>query len=235
VCRKPGKSNGAGRYPLLDEIGDLPWATQARLLHVLQERCIERWAGVRRCRWMCGWWPYPPGSWRVVLRQLRADLFYRLHVLPIRVPSLRDGPRTCPAALHFACRTQQRWAILCRRWGGGCWRGCRARSWPGNVRELEHVMQRAVVRSQGGLLRPEHLVEERPARRYPGRGAARSAGHASGEEVALLPESEEGAILRWPNTSGATWRGCWPTPGGDPRPTRGGRAAGMKPTRCAAG
>ncbi len=108
VNRKPGKVERAqGGSLFLDEIGDLPLATQARLLHVLQERCIERVGGVRSL----------PVDVRVIaathrdLEEMvaegafRADLFYRLHVFPIRLPSLRERPEDIPRlALYFARR-----------------------------------------------------------------------------------------------------------------------------------
>ena len=165
VNRKPGKVERAqGGTLFLDEIGDLPVATQARLLHVLQERCIERVGGVRSL----------PVDVRVIAAthrdleemvaegDFRADLFYRLHVFPIRLPSLRERPEDIPRLAHFfagKCAADLGYPtpvleqqVLTR---------LQELSWKGNVRELEHVMQRAVVQSHGRPLRPEHLVLER--------------------------------------------------------------------------
>ena len=166
VHRKPGKVERAqGGTLFLDEIGDLPVATQARLLHVLQERCIERVGGVRSL----------PVDVRVIaathrdLEEMvgegafRADLFYRLHVFPIRLPSLRERPEDIPRlALYFARRCAAELGFSAPVLGKPVLTRLQERSWPGNVRELEHVMQRAVVRSHGRPLRPEHLVLERP-------------------------------------------------------------------------
>ena len=166
VNRKPGKVERAqGGTLFLDEIGDLPVATQARLLHVLQERCIERVGGVRSL----------PVDVRVIaathrdLEEMvadgafRADLFYRLHVFPIRLPSLRERPEDIPRlALYFARRCAADLGYPAPVLGQPVLTRLQELSWPGNVRELEHVMQRAVVRSHGRPLRPEHLILERP-------------------------------------------------------------------------
>jgi transcriptional regulator with GAF, ATPase, and Fis domain len=209
VTRKSGKIERAqGGTLFLDEIGDLPLATQARLLHVLQERHIERVGGVQAL----------PVDVRVVAAthrdlegmvaqgSFRADLFYRLHVFPIRVPSLRERPEDLPLlALHFARRCAEALGYPAPVLGEEVLARLRERTWPGNVRELEHVLQRAVVRAQGGLLRPEHLVEERPAPAVPPVEAPpvvpatspveETALLPGAQDTPLLPEGEEGAIL----------------------------------------
>ena len=184
VHRKPGKVERAQDGTLfLDEIGDLPLATQARLLHVLQERCIERVGGVRSL----------PVDVRVIAathRDLeamvadgafRADLFYRLHVFPIRLPSLCERPEDIPRlALYFARRCAADLGYPAPVLGPKVLTRLQELSWPGNVRELEHVMQRAVVRSHGRPLRPEHLVLERPQPPVA----------ATAEETSILPLAE---------------------------------------------
>jgi transcriptional regulator with GAF, ATPase, and Fis domain len=197
VSRKPGKIERAqGGTLFLDEIGDLPLATQARLLHVLQERHIERVGGVQAL----------PVDVRVVAAthrdlegmvaqgSFRADLFYRLHVFPIRVPSLRERPEDLPRlALHFAGRYAAALGYPAPALGEEVLARLRARSWPGNVRELEHVLQRAVVRAHGSEIRPEHLVEERPAPAVP--PVEEVALLSGAQEVPLLPATEEAGIL----------------------------------------
>jgi transcriptional regulator with GAF, ATPase, and Fis domain len=198
VTRKPGKIERAqGGTLFLDEIGDLPLATQARLLHVLQERHIERVGGVQAL----------PVDVRVVAAthrdlegmvaqgSFRADLFYRLHVFPIRVPSLRERPEDLPLlALHFARRCAAALGYPTPALGEEVLARLQARCWPGNVRELEHVLQRAVVRAQGGPLRPEHLVEERPAPAVPPVEAWPVLASSPVAESVVRPEAEEGAF-----------------------------------------
>jgi len=184
VNRKPGKVERAqGGSLFLDEIGDLPVATQARLLHVLQERCIERVGGVRSL----------PVDVRVIaathrdLEEMvaegafRADLFYRLHVFPIHLPSLRERPEDIPRlALHFARRCAAELGQPVPELGKRVLARLQGLSWPGNVRELEHVMQRAMVRAQGSAIRLEHLVLERP----------KTPVASTTEESAILPLAE---------------------------------------------
>ena len=166
VHRKPGKVERAqGGTLFLDEIGDLPLETQARLLHVLQERCIERLGGVQPLsvdvRVIAA--THRDLEEMVAEGAFRKDLFYRLHVFPIRLPSLRERPEDIPRlALHFARRCAADLGYAAPVLGKPVLTRLQERSWPGNVRELEHVMQHAVVRSHGRPLRPEHLVLERP-------------------------------------------------------------------------
>ena len=139
----------------LDEVGELPLDMQVKLLRVLQEQEFE-----------------PVGSSRTVkvdvrviaatnrhLEQevaagrFRADLFYRLNVLPIRVPPLRERRCDIPQLVMFFI---QRHAKRIGRTIEGVSRESMERltpyAWPGNVRELENVIERALVLSQGGVL-----------------------------------------------------------------------------------
>jgi transcriptional regulator with GAF, ATPase, and Fis domain len=116
----------------------------------------------------------------------RKDLFYRLHVFPIRLPSLCERPEDIPRlALYFARRCAAELGYPAPVLGPKVLTGLQERSWPGNVRELEHVMQRAVVRSHGRPLRPEHLVLERP----------QTLSAAQMPETPKAPPAEETAIL----------------------------------------
>ena len=161
VRRREGKFQAADRGTLfLDEIGDLALASQTRLLRVLQERCIERVGGTRTI----------PVDVRIVAathRDLergvgdgtfREDLFYRLSVFPVRVPSLRERREDIPElAQHFLAQAAAGAEQTPPRIAEEALARLLAYDWPGNVRQLEHVLQRAVVLARGGSIGTEHL------------------------------------------------------------------------------
>ena len=146
----------------LDEVGDLPPATQVKLLRVLQEKVIER-VGDHR--------PIPVDV-RIIsathrdLRELvaqggfREDLYYRVAVVPITTPALRERKQDVPLLVETLLKR-----ILQR--SGKDIQGVDKRAmdlmlayaWPGNVRELINALEYAVVLSPGGLILPEHLPE----------------------------------------------------------------------------
>jgi Nif-specific regulatory protein len=154
----------------LDEIGELPLQLQAKLLRVLQERQLER---VGRTR------PIPIDI-RVVAatnRDLdqavkagafRRDLYYRLNVVSIVVPPLRDRLDDVPLLITYFVRKHAR---RCKRRIRGVTREARARlmgyEWPGNVRELENAVERAIVLGNDEWIGlddlPEHVLEASPS------------------------------------------------------------------------
>jgi transcriptional regulator with PAS, ATPase and Fis domain len=163
VARKIGKAEAAdGGTLFLDEVGELPLALQAKLLRFLQEREFERVGGTR---------PIPVDV-RVVaatnrdlekaIREgtFREDLFYRLSVIPLHLPPLRERREDIPLlASRFAALTSQR---LGRPVAGFTpeARAClQSYDWPGNVRELANAVERAIVMGEGDLVRPEDLPE----------------------------------------------------------------------------
>jgi DNA-binding NtrC family response regulator len=168
VARKVGRFERAdGGTLFLDEVGDLPAALQAKLLRVLQERRFERVGGTESIA----------VDLRVVaatnrpLHQLvrkgmfREDLYYRLNVVRIALPPLRDRPEDIALlARHFA-RKHARPGEQARRLTPEAVEALRAHRWPGNVRELENAIERACLVADGGWIRPEHLALE--ARRPP--------------------------------------------------------------------
>jgi two-component system, NtrC family, response regulator HydG len=144
----------------LDEVGDLPSTTQTKLLRVLQEKVIER-VGDQR--------PIPVDV-RVItatnqdLVQLRAqgrfrdDLFYRINVIPIRLPPLRDRREDIPLLVEaFIERTRLKTSKPITGIAKEALDELLAYSWPGNVRELINVIQYAFVLCHEGDIQPEHL------------------------------------------------------------------------------
>lgn len=143
----------------LDEIGELPLAMQVRLLRVLQEQTIQRVGGTRDI----------PINVRVVAatnrdlesmvreKTFREDLFYRLNVVPIRIPPLRERQTDIPAFLeHFLAHFNQKYDTQ-KEFDQDAVRAMLAYGWPGNVRELKNVVERAVILSSGQVIRTEDL------------------------------------------------------------------------------
>jgi formate hydrogenlyase transcriptional activator len=151
--RRLGRFESAnGGTMFLDEIGDLPAEIQISLLRVLQEREIERVGSNRTI----------PVDVRVVaathrdLKDLvaegkfRADLLYRLNVVPIEMPSLRDRADDIPLLVeYFIDRFAKKLGKKFRRIDKKTMKVFQAYQWPGNVRELQNVIERAVILSDG--------------------------------------------------------------------------------------
>src|SRR6059036_718428 len=151
--RRLGRFESAhGGTLFLDEIGDLPAEIQIALLRVLQEREIERVGGNRTI----------PVDVRVVaathrdLKDLvaegkfRADLLYRLNVVPIEVPTLRGRADDIPLLVeYFIDRFGKRLGRKFRRIDKKTMKVFQSYHWPGNVRELQNVIERAVILSEG--------------------------------------------------------------------------------------
>lgn len=149
-----------GGTVFLDEIGEMPQALQVRLLRFLQEREIERIGGRR---------PVPldvrvlAATNRDLRREVekgrfREDLFFRLSVVHILVPSLRERrDDVLFLARHFLNRFSQEYHRGPLHFSREALRQLQRYEWPGNVRELEHRVQRAVVMSTGRAVRPNDL------------------------------------------------------------------------------
>ncbi|MGE0791037.1 MAG: sigma-54-dependent transcriptional regulator [Sandaracinaceae bacterium] len=144
----------------LDEVSEIPLSTQVKLLRFLQEREIQRVGGndtllvdVR----------VVAASNRdlaelVHQERFREDLFYRLHVVDLRVPALRERPSDVPLlAVHFLDRFRAENARAISGFSDEAVRRLRDYAWPGNVRELENVVERAVVLCREGTIGVEHL------------------------------------------------------------------------------
>ena len=150
----------------LDEVGDMPLPMQAKLLRVLQERRVravgstaERPVDVRILSASHRDLPQACAQ-----RTFRSDLFYRLAVLVVRVPPLRERLADLPLLVTFLLGRlgAQAGTPWCRP-SPEALKVLRSHSWPGNVRELESVLARAAMRAGGGILGPEHVELELPA------------------------------------------------------------------------
>ena len=154
--RRIGKFELADKGTIfLDEVGELPLDLQAKLLRVLQEKEFERIGGRRVIQ----------SDVRVIAAtnrvleeevaagRFRADLYYRLNVFPIRLPALRERPEDVePLMRHFLERFTKQMGKPVRGLRERDLRALQQYGWPGNVRELEHVVEQAVIVSQGQFL-----------------------------------------------------------------------------------
>jgi DNA-binding NtrC family response regulator len=166
---KPGLFEAAaGGTVFLDEVGELPIGTQVKLLRALQEREIRR-VGENKDR---------PIDVRVVaatsrpLEQMvedgefRQDLFYRLAVMPLQIPPLRQRREDIAVlAEHFLTAINQRLGTTATGLDADAQRILLAYDWPGNVRELENTLEHAAVLAEGPLIRPDDLPERLRRRR----------------------------------------------------------------------
>jgi transcriptional regulator with GAF, ATPase, and Fis domain len=171
VAQKKGKLEMAeGGTVLLDEIGELSPILQAKLLRVLQQREMERVGGTKTIKLNIRILAATNRDLDEAVKQgvFRQDLYYRLNVVVLKAPALRDRPEdTLPLAEHFA----KKFARECGRKITGLAPAARAYlrgySWPGNVRELENAIERAVVLGSADTILaedlPEHIRESHPA------------------------------------------------------------------------
>ena len=154
--RRVGRFELADRGTIfLDEVGDLPLETQVKLLRVLQEREFEAVGSSRTVR----------VDVRVIAAtnrdleeavaagRFRADLFYRLNVVPVRVPALRDRRGDIPQlVMFFLARFAKEFGKPLEGVSQGSMERLVAYRWPGNVRELQNIIERAAVLSSGRVL-----------------------------------------------------------------------------------
>jgi two-component system response regulator PilR (NtrC family) len=146
----------------LDEIGEMTPTIQVKLLRVLQERVYRRLGGTDEVA----------ANIRVIAAtnrdlaamvgegQFREDLFWRLNVIPIRLPALRERADDVPIiAEHFLSKFTQEMGKSLQGFTADATAALTAYPWPGNVRELENVVERAVALESADLIRPETLGE----------------------------------------------------------------------------
>lgn len=147
----------------LDEIGDMPIGTQAKLLRVLEERKVRRLGGKNdlpvEVRVVAATNKVPEEAIKEKL--LREDLYYRLNVFQIMLPPLRDRRDDIPA-IADAILVNLNKKHGCRITGlhPGTIERFQSYAWPGNVRELRNVLERAAIMAGEGMLLPKHLAME---------------------------------------------------------------------------
>jgi formate hydrogenlyase transcriptional activator len=161
VSQKIGRFEAAnGGTIFLDEIGDIPLELQAKLLRVLQEQEFERLGSTHTHR----------VNVRVVAatnqdlaglvaeKRFRMDLYYRLNVFPVVVPPLRHRPGDIPMLVaHFARKYAERMAKRIETISSESMEALVRYPWPGNIRELQNFIERAVILTDGDVLRTPAL------------------------------------------------------------------------------
>jgi transcriptional regulator with GAF, ATPase, and Fis domain len=205
LARKPGRFEIAnGGTIFLDEVGELPLDTQAKLLRVLQEGEFQRLGGTHPIR-------VDVRAIAATNRRLdelvaegkfRSDLYYRLNVFPITVPSLTDRPEDIPLlANYFVQRFKRKFAKDVSRIDRTSMNALKGYRWPGNIRELEHVIERAVLISEDPILRIPPLSGVSPEHASPGNseqhsheGRARTLAEAEKEHISEVVQMTNGLI-----------------------------------------
>ncbi len=156
--RKVGTFERAhGGTLFLDEVADMPLETQGKIVRVLQEQTFERIGGssrvevdVRVVASSNREFPAEIGGGR-----FREDLFYRLNVVPIKVPPLRDRREDIPLmARHFMARSSEAARLTPRELGEDAMAALQAYSWPGNVRQLRNVVDWLLIMAPGEVHEP---------------------------------------------------------------------------------
>jgi len=157
--RRLGKLELAhGGSVFFDEIGDMPPELQVKLLRALQERAFERVGGHELIRMDVRVLAATHRDLEGMMKEgrFREDLFYRLNVVTLSLPALRERRGDIPLlAEHFLAKHAE--SLGERMIAPDAMERLTAYEWPGNVRELENVIQRAMVMAVGGVVLPEHL------------------------------------------------------------------------------
>ena len=156
ISRKIGKFELAdGGTMFLDEIGDLPLETQAKLLRVLQEREFEQVGGTETHKVDVRVIAATNRDLETAVKEgkFRADLFYRLNVFPITLPPLRERKQDIPLLIrYFAQKYISKLGKEIKSVSERTIERLKEYFWPGNIRELENIVERAVILSTGDTL-----------------------------------------------------------------------------------
>ncbi len=156
IIQKIGRMELADQGTLfLDEVGDIPLEIQPKLLRALQEREFERLGSIhtRRVNIRLVAATNRDLEKMIADREFRSDLYYRLHVFPIRIPPLRERKEDIPQLVSyfvqkFAKQMQKKIEAI----SPAIMKGLIAWDWPGNIRELENFVERAVIVTRGRSL-----------------------------------------------------------------------------------
>ncbi|MGE0485797.1 MAG: sigma-54-dependent transcriptional regulator [Gammaproteobacteria bacterium] len=182
----------------LDEIGEIPLELQSKLLAVLERRTLRR-IGSSHERQTAAWFIAATNrdvDDMVSMGQLRSDLYFRLNVLGLTLPPLRErGDDAVLLAERFAADVARRYGLPPAAFEPDALQALRAYAWPGNVRELSHLVERAVLLSQGKAI-DERLLN------LPGRTTETSPDALAALDGLTLEEVEKRLIVRALTASG---------------------------------
>jgi formate hydrogenlyase transcriptional activator len=176
-----------GGTVFLDEVSEIPLDLQTKLLRVLQEREFERLGSGRTLRTDARLIAATNRELGALVdeQKFRADLFYRLNVFPIHVPSLRERPGDIPLLVrHFVEHYARRMKRNIETIPSETMEALTRYGWPGNVRELQNLMERAVILSPGPVLRvPLDALRPEAAAAVPHAGKARTLAEAERSHI----------------------------------------------------
>jgi DNA-binding NtrC family response regulator len=192
AARRRGKFEQAdGGTLFLDEIGDMSANVQAKLLRALEDRRIERLGGSEPVavdvRIVSA--THRPLEQEIANGNFRADLFYRLRVVTIEIPPLRERREDIPLlAESFAHLTAERYKLPARPLAQSALRRLVEYTWPGNVRELRNTIERAAIMAEGSELTARDLPEEIFEKETKPAAAQRDPSH---EDALAVPFTED--------------------------------------------
>ena len=158
--RKPGRFELAhGGTIFLDEIGDIPLQTQAKILRVIQERQFERVGGTTTSTVDVRIIAATNKNLEEEVKRgsFREDLYYRLNVIPIKLPPLRDRKEDIPALIEFFSEKFRKKLSKNIRFSKESIERLITYNYPGNVRELENIIERCITLSLSDIIRPDEL------------------------------------------------------------------------------
>ncbi|MBI4877297.1 MAG: sigma 54-interacting transcriptional regulator [Acidobacteria bacterium] len=144
----------------LDEIGEIPLMLQAKLLRVLEEQCFRRLGGLKDIKLDLRVLAATNKNLREAVREgaFRQDLYFRLNVIHITIPALRERPDDImPLARFFVEHYNRKFKRHIEGVSPEAGRMLLAHDWPGNVRELRNAIERAMILEEGALIRPSSL------------------------------------------------------------------------------
>jgi formate hydrogenlyase transcriptional activator len=200
IMQRVGRFELANRGTIfLDEVGEIPLELQPKLLRVLQEREFERLGSTRTIRTDARLIAATNRDLKTMVEEqrFRSDLYYRLNVFPIRVPSLRERKEDIPLLVrHFVKEFSRRNHRVIDTIPSETMQALIRYQWPGNIRELQNVIERAVIISGGPVLNVAvaELTPDVSSPPVPIVTSTKPASHESLQET--LEETERNQILR---------------------------------------
>lgn len=148
----------------LDEVGDMPSQVQIKLLRAIQERVIERIGGLAPIALDVRFITATNRELKTLISEgrFREDLFYRLNVVPVTLPPLRERPEDiAPLVRHFLEQFSERLGLAAvKQLSDGALDALTRYSWPGNIRELQNLVERMVLLVDGDIIDVKHLPME---------------------------------------------------------------------------
>jgi two-component system response regulator AtoC len=196
VQSKPGRFELAdGGTLFLDEIGEIPIEMQVKLLRAIQESEFERVGGVRTTKVQVRLIAATSRdlSKEIAAGRFREDLYYRLNVVPIELPPLRERRDDIPLLVeYFRQKYNQRLKKNVEKIEDDALAALAGYSWPGNIRELENVLERTILFAEGTRIRAADLPPSLRAQPHP--AAQEAAPHAASLAPGPLKEIVKGQV-----------------------------------------